>query len=183
MNNLLLILSSASVAAVVSAIASFIINVIMQKRKYKNDYYKTIINKRLDAYQHIETQIQVLKWSVADNDDTKLYCMMFSGDSEWCLDSQKHIKLALSKSLWLSQNMIDALNQLQKHFFEIENEITDVPENNIEVGKKWYSILGEDRNNIEDCLKNDMLSFHDVESFLETKADRKKVIINIPKHI
>lgn len=152
----------------------------MQIRRYKNDYYKTIINKRLDAYQHIETQIQVLKMVGADNTDAKLYMYMFNGDSNQYFESQKHVRFALTKSLWISQEMLDVLNDFQKHLFEIENHISDAPENNIHIGKKWHAILREDRNKIEDCLKNDMQNMYDAESFLKKKIERKKVIINVP---
>ena len=174
------ILSSAGVASVISAIASYIINNTMQKRRYKKDYYKTIINKRLDAYQHIETQIQVLKMVEADNTDAKLYMYMFNGDSNQYFESQKHVRFALTKSLWISQEMLDVLNDFQKHLFEIENHISDDSDNNILIGKKWYPILSEDRCKIEDCLKKDMQDMYDAESFLKTKVERKKVIINVP---
>ena len=45
------ILSSAGVASIISACASYAINALMQKRKYKDDYYKMVVEKRMDAYR------------------------------------------------------------------------------------------------------------------------------------
>ena len=44
------ILSSAGIASVISALA----NLWMYKRKYKDDYYKMVISKRMDAYSKVE---------------------------------------------------------------------------------------------------------------------------------
>ena len=67
METLWTILSSAVVAAIVSSIASYIINILTHKREYKDDYYKMVIAKRIDAYQYIEKQIAVLKFVVVDD--------------------------------------------------------------------------------------------------------------------
>jgi hypothetical protein len=139
-----------------------------------------VINKRMDAYQHLERQIQVLKMVEADNTDAKLYHYMFNNDSKQYFESQQHVRFALTKSLWISQEMLDVLNDFQKHLFEIENHISDDSDNNILIGKKWYPILSEDRCKIEDCLKKDMQNMYDAESFLKKKIERKKVIINVP---
>ena len=175
------ILSSAGVASIISACASYAINALMQKRKYKDDYYKMVVEKRMDAYQYIETQIQVLKLTVVDNIDAKPYFMMFSGDSKLFYESQYNLTLAASKSLWLTQEMVDNLRQLQQHFLTIGAKITDNPTNNISVGKDWYTKLVEDRCMIENCLKNDLLSLYDVKSFLKEKTEQKSVIMKIPK--
>ena len=174
------ILSSAGAAAIVSAIASYIINILTQKHKYKDDYYKMVINKRMEAYQYIETQIQVMKLTIVDKDPNP-YFMMFSGDSKLFYESQNNLTLAASNSLWLSQEMVDKLRQLQQHFLTIGAKITDDTENNILVGKEWYTKLGEDRRIIENCLKKDMLSLYDVKSFLKEKTERKSVIMEVPK--
>ncbi len=175
------ILSSAGVAAIVSAIASYIINSLMQKRRFRDDYYKMVIEKRMEAYQGIATQIQVLKLTVVDNIDAKPYFMMFSGDRKMFFEGQTNLVLVASNSLWLSEEMTDKLRQLQQDFLTIEAKITDNPVNNICIGKEWYTKLGEDRRIIENCLKKDLFSLYNVKSFLNKKTKQKSVIMEIPR--
>ena len=175
------ILSNAGVAAIVSSFASYLINIFAQKHKYKDDYYKMVVKKRMDAYQYIETQIQVLKLTVVDNIDAKPYFMMFSGDRKMFFEGQTNLALVASNSLWLSEEMTDKLRQLQQDFLTIEAKITDNPDNNIRIGKEWYTKLGEDRRIIENCLKKDLLSLYNVKSFLKAKTEHRTVIMEIPK--
>jgi len=173
------ILSSAGVASIISAIVGYIFNILMQKRRYKDDYYKMVINKRMETYQHIETQIQVLKLSLVD-EDAQPFFMMFNGDDKFFYEAQINLTLATSNSLWLSQEMIDNLRQLQQDFLTIGAEITDDVNNNRIIGKKWYKKLGEDRRKVEDCLKQDLLSLYDVENFLKSKTIYKTITVNVP---
>ena len=180
-NSWITILSSAGVAAILSAIASYIINLLMQKRRFRDDYYKMVIEKRMETYQCIATQIQALKLTVVDDIDAKPYCMMFSGDRKMFFEGQTNLALVVSNSLWLSEEMIDKLRQLQQDFLTIEAKNTDNPVNNISIGKEWYTKLGEDRRIIENCLKKDLLSLYNVKSFLKQKTKQKSVIMEIPK--
>lgn len=173
------ILSSAGIASIISAIVGYFFNVLMQKRRYKDDYYKMVINKRMETYQHIETQIQVLKLSLVD-EDAQPFFMMFNGDAKFFYEAQTNLTLATSNSLWLSQEMIDNLRQLQQDFLTIGAEITDDVNNNRIIGKKWYKKLGEDRRKVEDCLKQDLLSLYDVENFLKSKTIYKTITVNVP---
>lgn len=61
MENLNIILTSSLIAGTVSLIVSYLISVQLKKLDFKNEYYKEILKKRLNAYQHIEAQLAVLK--------------------------------------------------------------------------------------------------------------------------
>lgn len=174
------ILSSAVVAAIVSSIASYIINILTHKREYKDDYYKMVIAKRMDAYQYIEKQIAVLKFVVVDDKDGGKYHQLFAGDETHIIEYQSNLRLAIANSIWLSDDMVNALNKLQSHFLIIGYKISDNIDNNTAIGKEWYQPLVSSRNEIEELLKKDLLSFHDVEVFLEKKSSHKKIIVNIP---
>jgi len=106
--------------------------------------------------------------------------MMFNGDDKFFYEAQINLTLATSNSLWLSQEMIDNLRQLQQDFLTIGAEITDDVNNNRIIGKKWYKKLGEDRRKVEDCLKQDLLSLYDVENFLKSKTIYKTITVNVP---
>ena len=180
MNTFWSILSSAVVAAIVSSIASYIINILTHKRKYKDDYYKMVIAKRMDAYQYIEKQIIVLKFVVVDDKDGGKYHQLFDGNEAQVIEYQTNLGLAIANSIWLSDNMVNALNKLQSHFLIIGYKISDNIDNNTTIGKEWYQTLVAERKEIEELLKKDLLSLHDVKSFLKKKSSYKKIIVNIP---
>ena len=55
--------------ALLSAGLAFLSAWRIKKIDYRNEYYKNIINKRLNAYQFVENQIAVLKTAVLDDKD------------------------------------------------------------------------------------------------------------------
>ena len=73
--NWTIILSSVAIGSIVAAIISGLLNMLIQDRGYKRDYYKLIISKRITAYQYIETQLNVMKVAVATEGGG--YYMMF----------------------------------------------------------------------------------------------------------
>lgn len=179
MENLWTILSSAGVAAVVSAVASYIISLLMQKRKYKDDYYKMVISKRMEAYEYVEKQIAVLKLIMAD-EDGKTYPMMFGGGVKEFYEGQESLSFAMTHSLWLSEDMADALNVLQQDLLILSRLITDDAESNIALGKEWCQKLRQDRKVIEECLKKDMLTLYQVSSFLHRNRKSKRKTYFMP---
>ena len=76
------IFSSAGVASVISAIASFVNNRLAHNREYKDDYYKMVIAKRMDAYSKVEVVILSLKKLVRDESDNCLYNIIFNNSHE-----------------------------------------------------------------------------------------------------
>ena len=74
------------------------------------------------------------------------------------------IKLAKSETLWLSKEMKKALNDLDETvlLFDLENF------NNVEFkrGTQFHTTIIEKTKVIEQILKNDMKSLHEVSSFL-----------------
>ncbi len=37
-----------------------------QRRSYRDEYYKTVIQKRIEAYQFVEKQLEVMRMTVFD---------------------------------------------------------------------------------------------------------------------
>ncbi len=176
-----LIASSAVIAAIVSAIASFIINLLSQNRGYKQDYYKIIISKRVETYQYIEAQLEVMKFTIVDTTGQGYY-MMFSSPYDKYNDYQNNLRLALANSLWLSEQMLDALTRLNQMFLAIDAEMNNDIDNNIRVGKKYYQELADIRILVENNLKSDLSKLYKVHTFLKHKTKNKQILYNISKH-
>ena len=177
--NWTIILSSVAIGSIVAAIISGLLNMLIQDRDYKRDYYKLIISKRITAYQYIETQLNVMKVAVATEGGG--YYMMFGNTSNDFFQFQTNLAFALANSLWLSPETINALEKLNEAFFEINDKITDNIVDNIKIGQEYYHQLAKLRIEIENCLKNDMLSLYKVHKFLKLKTIRKDRIFNIAK--
>ena len=97
------ILSSAGIASIISAIVGYVFNVLMQKRKYKDDYYKMVIAKRMDAYSKTEQVCKLLKTHTYDNETEGTYCIAF-GSMDALLTLCKMMHNALSDNIWLSDS-------------------------------------------------------------------------------
>ena len=73
-----LIVSIISVTGVIfSALVAYITSLKVQRNNYRDEYFKTIIAKRLEAYEYINTQLMVMRLLVFDDDDRKYYHIIF----------------------------------------------------------------------------------------------------------
>lgn len=163
-----IVLSSAFATSIVSSIATWLIGNSAQKKSFKNDYFKLVINKRMEAYQYIDNQLKTMKLSVLD-DDGKPYHSMFYGNLNTIYSNQRDIILARTNGIWLSTAMENELSGLNQLLFEINNNLTDVIDNNVVVAKKYYSQVVESREKVENQLRKDMLVLYDVKGFLKEK--------------
>lgn len=176
-----LILSSSAIAAVVSSVCSYFIQRSALARSYKQDYYKMIIGKRMEAYQYVEAQIAVMKMTVSDDRTGDFYHLIFNyKDSEY-RQYQRNLYLALTHSMWLSENMKNALTALNQLFLTIDVEINQDVMHNISVGKKYYRQLADARVDVENNLKTDLLTLYDVKNFLNKETEKKYRWCIIPK--
>lgn len=177
-----IVLSSAVISTIVSCIATLIINSVSQKKMFKNDYYKKVLNKRMNAYQYIDNQLKTMKITTLD-EDAKPYHSMFYGDQDYIAANQNDMMLARVSGLWLSSNMENALSGLNKVLYEINSNITDDINNNVVVAKNYYSQLADARDIVENQMRKDMLELYDVKGFLKEKKKHKGVDYQVKKHV
>ena len=175
-----IILSSALVSSLLSSVATWLIGNHALNKSFKNDYYKLVINKRIAAYQYIDNQLKTIKISALD-DDAKPYHLMFYGDSKTVYKNQHNLIFARANGIWLSSKMEDALYELNKLFFEINNSITDDIDGNVVVAKEYYYKVAEARDKVEMQLRKDMLVLYDVKGFLKEKRNFKLVKYEVRK--
>lgn len=114
------ILSSAGIASLISAVALYITNMRVHKQKYKDDYYKMVIAKRMDAYAKVELLCKLLKTTTSCNDTNRQYCIAFE-DMDSLLTLCKALYAALSDNVWLSQDLHIELHELNDMVIKIED--------------------------------------------------------------
>lgn len=93
-----IILSSAFVSSIVSCIGTWLIGNFSENKSFKNDYYKLVINKRMEAFQHVDNLIKTMKITTLDNDG-RPYHSMFYGDSNALFANQGDLFRARTNSL------------------------------------------------------------------------------------
>jgi hypothetical protein len=149
----------------VSALVAGMYNLRAKRNEYVNDYYKIVLKKRIAAYEQLENTIVLLKTSVADPTDHRIYHLPFSSekDEDW-ERSIVSLLAVMSHGLWLSGEAFDKLRELNLLLFHSEK-----PASVVEFGKNNYQTLATLRASLERILATDMLGLHDVEQFLKSK--------------
>ncbi len=174
-----ILFASSVLAAVISAMISWFVSLQLKKLDYKNDYYKIVIKKRLEAYSFIEGQLSVLKNVVFDESDNRPFHMLFSNGEMLFYESQQNLQSAMSLGLWISEKTIAILDDTLTVFLKIsvENDLS-ANERVIEIGKEHYKELAGLRKKLDDSTRKDLLSLYKMKGFGKS-ADRPKKLIYI----
>ena len=155
-----IILTSTLIASIISSIVSALISIKLKTLDYKNEYYKRILTKRLNAYQFLERQISVLKSTVL-GDDGKPYHLIFSYGEDKFQEFQENLFLAMAYSIWINNVTVEKMEKLNEIFFMISRKYQIVDGTDlIEVGKKYYNQIANLRNDIEISVRNDLINLH-----------------------
>ena len=163
MGTFTIILSSAVISGLVSAAISGWFNLRSKQNEYANGYYKLILERRLAAYEEIDSLIDSIKIAVVDTDNRPHHRLFSIDDNR--LGVYKTLDRTMSKSLWLSDELFNITRELNLLVFE------KVPANVslIEFGKCNYKVIAELRTRMEKVRIKDMLTLHDVPAFLKAK--------------
>lgn len=159
----LAILTSSLLSGIFGALIAGAFGLRGKQNEYVNDYFKTIIKRRLDAYEKLEQLINALKLSVLD-DDQQPYHQVFSNEATWA-DIYALFLEATSHTLWLSDNVFAKTRELNIMFLHASSNKRDL----VEFGKSNYAPIAKLREEIERLHAKDMLALHDVEGFLKKK--------------
>ena len=163
MNIWIVILSSTVVSGLISAIISGWFNLRSKNTEYSNAYYKMILERRLAAYEDVDQLIRSIKAVVVERNQQP-YHLLFSKDDDHMHVYQK-ISDAMSKSMWLSEDVFDVLRQF--NVLVVEGATKEI--GLIEFGKQKYKVIAELRTKLERTCVRDMIKLHDVPSFLKNK--------------
>ena len=156
-------LSSSAISAVLCALITGAYVLRNNRNEYVNDYFKTVIQRRLAAYEYLENLIVSIKTAVIDSDN-KPYHLLFSKDDDWT-SAYTLLHNVMSQGLWLSDEAFEKSQELNYLAFRLSPSNTSI----IDFGKKNYEAIATIRSEMEKILANDMLELHDVKTFLKRK--------------
>ena len=139
-----------------------------KRNEYVNDYYKKVIDRRMAAYEQLESLIIPLKTAVL-GEDNKPYHFLFSQDeASGLLPAHLILHGITSQALWLSDEAFQKTRELDRLIWSFK----DSGSTPVEFGQQNYQALATLRENLERILAADMLGLHDVGRFLRTKKTR-----------
>ncbi len=161
----LAIFSTSAVSALIGGVVAGSFVLRAKQAEYVNDYYKTVINRRLAAYEQLERLIIELKTSIVEEIDKRPYHRLFSSESD---DTWPRafflLNRVMDQGLWLSDEAFIATRDLNYLLFRFTK-----PTSVIEFAKNNYQAMATIRDRLERLLAKDMLNLHNVERFLKSK--------------
>lgn len=172
----LAILSSSLLSGIFGGLIAGIFSLRGKRNDYVNDYFKTVIARRLEAYEKLEKLINALKLSVLD-DNYQPYHQVFSNEANWT-DIYRLFLDATSHPLWLSSEVFAKTREMNIMFIHASTNSREL----VEFGKSNYSSIAELREEIEKLHAKDMLTLHDVKGFLKKRKARQSGFSSIDFH-
>jgi hypothetical protein len=160
------ILTSGVLAAVVAGLITALSNQRLKQREFINDYYKTVLSRRIAAYENLEALIVTSK-TVALDTDGKPYHLLFAREGDWDTAYNLIISIA-SQALWLSEAAFQKSRELNYLIFNLRHD--DV----IQFGKNNHAKISQLREDLEQIIATDMLEMHDIKTFLQQKRGVKR---------
>lgn len=172
-------------SSVLSAILTGIINLRIQNLTYKREYYKKIIERRIQAQEKILSLSNELKIQVALNDSL---CNRICATGEDHYNSfATRVATSVDISFWLSNDLSSIL--LDLNIFLL-NEITqklngdskaERDECLVNLGILHHEKLREYRKSIDQQLMNDFASMSNIKLFVKSKKQSKDKLYWIKK--
>lgn len=165
-----IVLASTVFSGIISALISYFVTIRLKNMDYKNEYFKKILDKRLNAYQYLETQIAVMKTTIMD-EDGNAYHYIFNNGKNGVIEFHKNLILAMSYSLWINDKTVKIMEDLNQHFYLI-SEIDDMEEI-IKRAKRDYHKIAILRKELESAVKYDLFNLHNLNNFIKEKKNAK----------
>jgi hypothetical protein len=157
---ILTILSASVVAALVAGAFTLVVN----RNEYANEYYKTVVARRVHAYEMVEALIVELRTSVIGEEDNRPYHLVFSSEEKGFDQVFALLHQAMSEGLWLSDEIFEKVRDLNYLVFHVTK-----PSSVIAFGKENYQRIATLRAELERLVARDMMTLHKVKKFLASK--------------
>ncbi len=180
-------------SSVIATILSIFFNFVLQNLNYKREYYKKIIDKRIEAQDYIINIIDELKVMVHLDNGEICNIIFFSGEMRY---SNFIVTLALTtnQSFWLSDELNDVLLELniflqEEITYKIDKYYDSEKDNQlILLGTKNCDKIRDYRIKIEEQLLKNFSNMEQINTFLKSKrkSDIRKIFkikkLNPQKH-
>lgn len=156
-------------SSVISASLTSYINWRIHNSNYKKDYYRKILDKRLEAYESINKLINRLS-DIVYVDRNVVHALLCSSESFDFITSQFH--LAMENRYWFAEGTANKLTEFGAFLFnEISGHIDDtLPEETrnekyIELGIKHFDKISEFKQTLKFSVNSDLKNLYKIDAF------------------
>lgn len=159
-------------SSVLSAFITVCFQWIFKFLDYRLDYKKKVIDKRINAYENINS----ITWQLGfiTQDGEKAWSAIFSSKNYFD-NFVVELILLRKNQIWLSERLVDKLLELNVFLTNIQNlnnPFTD--EEYIALGIQNFLRIREFRVQIENIYRHDFSELYKVNKFLKNELDREK---------
>ena len=162
----LTVLSSSVVASVLTSLVS----VYIQRRQYTDEYYRAILQKRLEEYEMLAKSLMPIRACTYDDQHVPFYIAFY--DAKHVRRFIAEMGQAHSGSIWIGEGTRKTLLDLGKLFVRIGEEFNLESDSQL-AGKRYYKRVAELRDEIDKAIHTDLATLHRIPSFLQAGIDRE----------
>ncbi|ALD21683.1 hypothetical protein AM218_11285 [Hymenobacter sp. DG25A] len=146
---------------------SYFVSVFLKDKEYQKEYFKKVIEKRLAAYQLLETVVNELQYSTANSADKRLYHVVFHTKEQYDVFHSLLFN-AVKSNLWLSHNASSQLSTLNQQIYNATlTSDFSVADERHQAAKANFEIITKMRDRLRHLIRHDMYHMHDVERFFK----------------
>jgi len=169
------IITTIITSGIITTIIAGIFSIFLGRNQYRYEYYKMLIQKRIETFDLIQELLQGFSVCVIDPDDKKLYHCIFSNEKNPIKDKYLMSIFKLTKAnFYISNETSETIFKMNRFF--IENKIEF---DNIEDGKKYYFQIGELVDDILKSTRKEVLDSYNLKKLLKEKQNLGKVRIKL----
>ncbi len=172
-------------SSVVSAVLTSFIDWKIQNRNYRNEYYKKLLDKRLEAYENVEDLISRLI-TVVIIGKGRTCNLFFTFGIEGLDQFIISLPFVMKKSFWVNSEITGKITELNVLLVEIDNQIDrqgDVKRQLEDFGAINREKIREIRESIQTLLYKDFENLHDIEKFVKKiRPDKEYIVYDKPKY-
>ena len=173
-SNLNVILTSTILSGLIAAIVSAVMSLWLKNLEFRNEYYKEILARRLDAYKMLENLVAALKSTCFDPVDKRGYNSIFSKGLAYYEEFRVMFDSSMSNNLWINDKTLECLIDLNSILINIEFRINEGDDNRIiDLGKTYYKDIATLRNKLEASIRHDLLNLYDFKKFDKSKDNTR----------
>lgn len=158
-------------SSVIGSILTLFGHYKMNHQSFKHDFYKKVIDKRIDAYGRVESLTNRMQVLSRQKEGLAPLFMCLGYDHFTRVSFE--IPEVLNSSLWLSSEICNNLQQFNRLFNEIDNQTHGFEKedalNNILIraGIEHCAQIRQIRHNIQEAVVQDFKKLYDVKSFMD----------------
>lgn len=175
-------------SSLLSAFLTSFVNWLIQRNNYKNDYYKKLLDKRLSAYEEVESLTSKMRLLIHLEDGNVCNAFFSSGRQEYELFVISLMAPSMS-SFWLSGEVSSKITELNVFLLnEVSYRIEDLSDEQAAItleklGVKHRESIKAIRKEIEMLIYKDLKTLHQIPQFIiNPKLGKNNFSLNPPSN-